>query len=75
MATVPPFTQVPGGFVTAQPLDGQYVIEGWLLTREPHDFDQPCSQPVYHLIAGTEDEAVRLVAEFVADLAKLARNL
>ncbi|MFS4103790.1 hypothetical protein [Streptomyces sp. PD-S100-1] len=75
MATVPPFTPVPSGFVTAQQLGEQYVIEGWWLNPEPSDFDKPCSQPVYHLIADSPDEARKLVAEFVTDLAAFTRNL
>lgn len=72
----PPFTPVPGGgFITAQELDGQFVVEGWRLNPAPNDSDAPCSQPVYHLIADGADEALTLIGEFATDLAQLIRNV
>ena len=71
MTHVPPFPQVPGGDITALPLNNQYVLEGWHLHPQPYNHDDPCSEPIYHLIANTPDEALKLVDEFVTDLTEL----
>ncbi|GAA1431805.1 hypothetical protein GCM10009601_51570 [Streptomyces thermospinosisporus] len=75
MPTVPPFTPVPGGYVTAQRLGDQYVIEGWWLDPTPSHHDEPCTQPIYHLIANTPEQAAALVNEFVADLTDFISHL
>jgi hypothetical protein len=76
MATIPAFTPAPGGFVAAQALpDGRYLVEGFVLTLNPFDDpDTPRTDPAYHWIADDEDEAHKLVAEFVADLARFANR-
>ncbi|WP_055693405.1 hypothetical protein [Streptomyces prasinopilosus] len=71
MATVPVFTPVPGGFITAQPIgDGRFVVESWRLNMTPDDAATPYSTPVHHCIA-TETEFAGLVAEFTPVLARL----
>ncbi|GGV36977.1 hypothetical protein GCM10010293_40600 [Streptomyces griseoflavus] len=74
MPAVPAFTPCPGGFITAQTLpDGRYLVEGFVLTLNPiDDPDTPRTDPAYHWIAANEDEARKLVAEFTADLTRLA---
>ena len=73
MSAVPPFTPLPGGFVTAQPLpDGRIVVESWWLDfRDP---ESPCTEPVCYWIAADEDEALTLIAEFSDSHARQTRN-
>ncbi|MFD7705666.1 hypothetical protein [Streptomyces sp. NPDC059786] len=73
MPTVPPFTPIPNGFITVQPLpDGRLVVESWWLDTRPSD--TPETQPVHHWIAADPDEARKLIADFTGDHAALTRN-
>lgn len=73
MATVPPFTQAPGGFITVQSLpDGRLLIEGWVLSLDPFDGGEPRTEPAYGWIATTQEEATDLIAEFTRHLTRLA---
>lgn len=72
---MPPFTPLPNGFITTQPLaDGRFVVESWWLNPSPSDSDTPYSQPVCHWIADDETAALALVAEFTGSLAELTRK-
>lgn len=66
---VPAFTPCPGGHITATPLpDGRTLVEGWILNLNPHDSDQPRTDPVYHWITSSEQETTDTVAEFTGYL-------
>ncbi|MFF7096400.1 hypothetical protein ACFY9A_28995 [Streptomyces rubradiris] len=67
--TVPLFTSCPDGFVTARSLpDGQYVVEGWVLTLNPIDGGEPRHAQAYHWIAADDREATDTVTELVGYL-------
>lgn len=72
MSTIPAFTSVPGGFVTVQTLDGKFVVESWWLNPTPFTSSQPCTEPVGHWITAEERDAEEAIAEFTADIARLA---
>ncbi|MEU0847707.1 hypothetical protein ABZ387_07030 [Streptomyces flaveolus] len=66
-----PYTQCPGGFVTARTLpDGRILVEGWQLNLAPFDSDQPRHEIAFDHLAATPAEAEKTVAEFVGWLDK-----
>ncbi|WP_030344787.1 hypothetical protein [Streptomyces sp. NRRL S-1022] len=72
--TVPPFTPLPGGFITAQTLpDGRITVESWWLNTDPDDSETPYSQPVCCWTADDPDGALALIAEFTESFARLTR--
>lgn len=72
--TAPAFTPLDGGFITAQTLpDGRITVESWWLNRTPDDSEQPYSQPVCCWTADSPEEALRLIAEFSENFARLTR--
>ncbi|MFD9052845.1 hypothetical protein [Streptomyces zaomyceticus] len=66
-----PFTQAPGGFVTAIQLsDGQFLIEGWVFNLTPFDGGEPRHEPNHHFLTRSETEATETISDFIGWLDK-----
>ena len=75
-STIPPYTPCPGGFITVQTLDdGRLMVESWRINSAPYDSLQPYTEPVHHCITSDRAEALRLVGEFTADIARINSRL